>query len=196
MVMKTYEDVTGFHGHSCPGLALGYRVALKAMEELSIEEASQDEEIVAIVENDSCAVDAIQFITGCTFGKGNLIFRDYGKHAYTFIKRTPPKVVRIYIQFGLNKERDEEKAFREKYLQGDRSPLVVEKMNEIRRKRIQEILNAPQEEIMKVTYPEIEFPSKARIFKSVKCELCGEDVAEPKARLLNGRIVCIPCSGY
>lgn len=42
-----------------------------------------DEEMVAIVENDSCAVDAIQVLTGCTLGKGNLIFRDYGKqHLY------------------------------------------------------------------------------------------------------------------
>jgi len=40
----------------------------------------QDEELVAVVENDSCAADAIQFITGCTFGKGNLIFHDFGKH--------------------------------------------------------------------------------------------------------------------
>ena len=37
-----------------------------------------DEEIVAIVENDACGVDALQCVTGCTFGKGNLIFRDYG----------------------------------------------------------------------------------------------------------------------
>ena len=38
-----------------------------------------DEEIVAVVETDMCGVDAIQFLTGCTFGKGNLIHRDWGK---------------------------------------------------------------------------------------------------------------------
>jgi formylmethanofuran dehydrogenase subunit E len=28
-----------------------------------------------------CAVDAIRFLTGCTFGKGNLVHLDHGKNA-------------------------------------------------------------------------------------------------------------------
>jgi formylmethanofuran dehydrogenase subunit E len=82
--MKTFEDIVEFHGHVCPGLALGYRVSMFALKELG--ERALDEELVAIVENNSCAVDAVQVITGCTFGKGNLIFKDYGKQVYTFIK--------------------------------------------------------------------------------------------------------------
>jgi len=39
---------------------------------------SKDEELVAIVENISCAFDAIQVINGCTCGKGNLVFKDMG----------------------------------------------------------------------------------------------------------------------
>lgn len=70
------REAIQFHGHLCPGLALGYRVAKAALRELKAERP-RDEELVAIVENDSCAADAIQFITGATFGKGNLIFRDY-----------------------------------------------------------------------------------------------------------------------
>lgn len=48
---------------------------------------SSDVEIVVVVENDTCAVDALQVVTGCTMGKGNLIFHDYGKQAYIFIER-------------------------------------------------------------------------------------------------------------
>ena len=80
------RDVIQFHGHLCPGLALGYRVAKAALRELKTDRP-HDEELVAVVENDSCAVDAIQFVTGCTFGKGNLVFRDHGKHVYTFFNR-------------------------------------------------------------------------------------------------------------
>jgi hypothetical protein len=40
-----------------------------------------------LVENDSCSVDAVRVVTGCTFGKGNLVLRDCGKHVYTFINR-------------------------------------------------------------------------------------------------------------
>lgn len=42
---------------------------------------ARDEEVVAAMEPDMCGVDAIQFLTGCTFGKGNLIDLDVGKNA-------------------------------------------------------------------------------------------------------------------
>lgn len=68
-----YECVK-FHGHECPGLAIGFRAALIAKEKMEVS-FSQDEEIVCITENDACGVDAIQVITGCTLGKGNLILK-------------------------------------------------------------------------------------------------------------------------
>ncbi len=30
----TYEEIIEFHGHDCPGLAMGYRMAVAAMESL------------------------------------------------------------------------------------------------------------------------------------------------------------------
>ncbi|MCL0053205.1 formylmethanofuran dehydrogenase subunit E family protein [Dehalococcoidales bacterium] len=39
-------------------------------------ERPEDEEIVAVIENDSCMVDAIQSASGCTLGKGNLILKN------------------------------------------------------------------------------------------------------------------------
>jgi len=99
-----FNDVVVFHGHSCPGLALGYRAAMAALEELSLKH-SEDEEIVCIVENDSCAVDAVQVITGCTFGKGNLIFKDYGKQVYTFIDRKAGRAIRISVDLIIKKQR-------------------------------------------------------------------------------------------
>ena len=64
----TYEEIIQFHGHECPGLAMGYRMATAAMNKLDSIRA-EDEEIVTIVENDACGVDALQCVTGCTFGK-------------------------------------------------------------------------------------------------------------------------------
>jgi hypothetical protein len=54
----TYDDIVQFHGHECPGLAIGYRMATAAMEALESFRA-EDEELVAIVENDACGVDAL-----------------------------------------------------------------------------------------------------------------------------------------
>lgn len=53
---------------------------------------------MAIVETDMCGVDTIQFMTGCTFGKGNLVHRDHGKNAYTFVRRSDGRAVRVSIR--------------------------------------------------------------------------------------------------
>jgi len=187
-----FEDVVKFHGHSCPGLALGYRVAVTALEELGLKEPSSDEEIVCIVENDSCAVDAIQVVTGCTFGKGNLIFKDYGKQVYTFFNRKTGKFVRISVDFEF-KETEKEKKLWQRFIEGDNSPEVIDFIEKRKAEKTKQILNAKKDEILKITYPEMTPPKRARIFKSLRCENCGEKVAEVKARLFNGKVLCIPC---
>jgi formylmethanofuran dehydrogenase subunit E len=76
-MISDYQQIIEFHGHSCPGLAMGYRMAAAVMDVLKKARA-EDEELVAIVENDACGVGALQCLSGCTFGKGNLLFKDYG----------------------------------------------------------------------------------------------------------------------
>src|SRR4030043_647719 len=79
------EKTITFHGHSCPGLAIGIRAAELAFQKLDYPDPDN---LVAIVETDMCGVDAIQFLTGCTFGKGNLIHKDFGKMAFNFYDRS------------------------------------------------------------------------------------------------------------
>src|SRR5512145_1306796 len=92
--IKSYNEAVAFHGHACPGLALGYRAAEYAMDSLRAGRPD-DEDLVCIVENDACGVDAIQLVAGCSVGKGNLILQDFGKHAYTFIDRKYDRAIRI-----------------------------------------------------------------------------------------------------
>ena len=70
------------------------------------EQRAEDEEIVAIVETDACCSDAVQVITGCTFGKGNFIYHDYGKMAFTFISRRTGKGIRISRKHAPEPSRD------------------------------------------------------------------------------------------
>ncbi len=191
--MKSFDDVVKFHGHSCPGLAFGYRAALAAMKEIDMENISEDEELVAIVENNSCAVDAIQVLTGCTFGKGNLIFRDYGKQVYTFIKRPSGEAVRISVDFTPPEETEEEKEMWKRYSEGDRSEEVLKAVHNRKAKKLKAVLDASDSELLKITKINVPFPPEARIYPSIRCEICGEKVAEPKARVKDGNIVCIPC---
>lgn len=189
--MKRYDDVIAFHGHSCPGLALGYRVSLRAIKEFG--KHSEDEEIVAVVENNSCAVDAVQVMLGCTFGKGNLIFRDFGKQVYTFIKRPSGRSIRISIDWKKPEETEEEKAFWKKYMKGDRSKKVTQFVHDRKAAKIRYILEADDNELMKVTKGKTTLPGEAEIYQSIICSLCKEKVMEPRARIMNGKIVCMPC---
>jgi formylmethanofuran dehydrogenase subunit E len=189
--MKKFDDVVRFHGHVCPGLALGYRVSMYVLKEFG--ERSADEELVAIVENNSCAVDAVQVITGCTFGKGNLIFRDYGKQVYTFIKRPSGDGMRISIDWRYPEETNEEKQMWERYTKGDHSEEVMRIVHKRKTKKIDMIMNARDEELLKVTRGKMKLPEEAGIYSSIRCAVCNEKMMEPRARVKDGKIVCIPC---
>lgn len=183
------RETIQFHGHLCPGLALGFRVARAALRELGTDRP-QDEELVAVVENDSCAVDAIQFVTGCTFGKGNLIFRDYGKHVYSFFNRRTGKAIRISEDFrGFEgDQRFSELKKREEAgedVSAERRVYLMEKASAI--------LSAAENDIMTITAVTQTAPQEAKIRGSVRCALCGEKIMESRGRVKRGNIVCIPC---
>lgn len=189
--MKTFEDTVEFHGHACPGLALGYRASLLAVKAFS--ERASDEELVAIVENNSCAVDAIQVVTGCTFGKGNLILHDYGKQVYTFIKRPTGKGMRIAVDWQAPKETEKEKLMWARYAEGDRAAEVLKSVHDRKAKKIRMILDAADSKLFKVRSGMMDLPGEARIYPSLRCAMCGEKVMEPRARVKAGEIVCLPC---
>jgi formylmethanofuran dehydrogenase subunit E len=188
---KTYSDAVEFHGHSCPGLALGYRVAVKALEWLDANR-SEDEEVVALVENDSCAVDAIQVVTGCTFGKGNLIFRDIGKRGYTFYNRNTGKSIRIvdnYTLAGSPRIQELKKAV----FQGTATEKEKEEWQAFFRDSIDEILKTPEHEILRITDVRSAPPPRARILDSLTCRRCGEQVMESRAVITDAGVFCADC---
>ena len=90
---ELWQKCAEFHGHVCPGLTIGYKAALYAIELLGLT-FSDDERVVCVSENDACGVDAIQVILGCSVGKGNLLFHMRGKQAFSFYNRTTGKIGR------------------------------------------------------------------------------------------------------
>lgn len=158
----------------CPGLAIGVRAARYALRELGPH--AQDEEVVAVVETDMCAVDAIQSLVGCTFGKGNLIHRDHGKNAFTFHRRADGKGVRLVTRPGAFPPRD---------------PAVDEAVH--RARRTEEILTCAEDALFRIEPVTAPPPLPARIHGSVVCEDCGEGVMETRSRRFGGRVLCIPC---
>ncbi len=169
-------QVIAFHGHLCPGLLIGYRAAQIALRELGVARA-QDEELVAICENDACGVDAVQALTGCTLGKGNLILRDWGKQVFTFGRRNDGKMLRIALCYRLVPETP------------DQTP------EQRRQAMFERLQNGTDDELYDIRWVESPLPDKARIFKSVRCAQCGEGVMEARMHLRDGQPVCPECYG-
>lgn len=161
-----WDRCVAFHGHACPGLALGARLCEFVRERLGLG-FSADEELVCIAETDACPVDAVQVLLGCTFGKGNLLCAPTGKSAYTFYSRasgTGVRVVALRRQTSMTRE-----------------------------ERMHWVLEAPLDELFTTTAPKLPLPEKARIFPTLTCAVCGESMAEPMARIQDGKVVCLHC---
>ena len=197
--MKQFEipaelkEVVRFHGHVCPGLIIGYRAATLATKVLDLHR-DQDEELVAVVENDACGVDAIQWMLGCTIGKGNLIFRDQGKHAFTIFRRDTGKAVRMVFKGQAGASSPEGIVLRKKVMGGTATPEEKAMFEAQKNQRMRQMMEAKDEELFECKQPTFAIPERARIFDSVACEVCGEVTMEPRLRLVNGKKVCIACA--
>jgi len=167
---RMWEEAVSFHGHSCPGLAIGVRVAMDYKERIGMSGRSEDEEIVAIVETDACGVDGIQMLLGCTAGKGNLWILQRGKNVFTFFRRATEDSLRFAW-----KNMDAHTLSREE--------------------RIRFFLTGPAEELYTIGTARCPLPPKAAFYPSHRCSACGEITAEPQVRIKAGQAVCRECAG-
>lgn len=186
------QETIQFHGHSCPGLALGIRVSEWLLQQA---DRAPDEEIVALVETDMCAVDAIQYLTGCTYGKGNLIHLDFGKNAFTFFHRSEGKASRLVTKPEVfDRSRDDLIPLQKKKMLGE--PLTAEeegRLAEARASRTRGIMEADLEDLFVMEPYTGPVPKRARILESVACDACGENTMETRTRRFAGHSLCIPC---
>lgn len=144
------------------------------MQKLATQRAS-DEERIAIVENDSCAVDAVQVLTGCTFGKGNLFFRDYGKMVFTFASRSSGHALRLALRVNVPPSIDH----------------IPEEDH--RRRKMEYMLAHEPAELFTVAQQPVQLPQPARLHDSVLCQCCGEMVMATRTRCHDCSTLCIPC---
>jgi formylmethanofuran dehydrogenase subunit E len=189
--MPPLELAIQFHGHICPGLLMGVRAAEFALKYLVVEH-SYDEELVAIVETNSCGVDAIQAILGCTFGKGNLIFKDYGKNVYTIASRERGRAIRMAQKYGAAKgpESDRYRTLnRKSNLSADEASEKEYLLGVI----FEKIMSMPFEDLFNWQEVNIDIPAKATIHSTVQCIQCGEGVMETRAEKTAQGWLCADC---
>ena len=160
------KETIAFHGHNCPGLTIGIRAAELAMERLDLHNTANS---LCGTETDMCGVDAIQFLAGCSFGKGNLVHRDYGKSAFTFFNRDTGEGFRALFRDTGKKDRVDKET------------------------RIRMLLEADLDELFEVRDIDAPPVRPARILKSIPCDNCGESTMESRIRLFDGEKLCAPC---
>jgi formylmethanofuran dehydrogenase subunit E len=183
-----------FHGHLCPGLIYGYMVARAAMDLLKLNR-SRDEEVVAISENDSCAVDALQILLGTSIGKGNLILKDFGKNVYTILNRQNKKAYR----FSRKKHYQYQGKSRDEFFQLDTaiSSGTASEKDKQRHKMLKsnDLLQRPFDDIFSTEKVDCVIPPYAKLARSEACATCGEMTMLTKMVMTeDGKHVCIPCA--
>lgn len=194
LLLKTGE----LHGHFCPGVASGVMAATYAMNAIR-EHSDGLENLLAIVETNNCFADGIQYVTGCSFGNNSLIYKDFGKTAFTLATRDGSglrlavrpdyreRKADLFAEFSAN--------FETVVIQQNRSDEAVGKFKRSGRDAAFAMLNIPIEEIFHIQEVTVDIPQRAPIFDSVLCAKCGESIMATRIVERDGQQMCIPCAG-
>jgi len=189
---QEFKRCADFHGHICPGLSIGYKAAKVAMEKLE-EERAEDEEIVAILETDACSADAVQVLTGCTFGKGNFICKDHGKMVLTLLSRKTGQGVRVAMRPGAFSPDETHLLLLRKVMSGEADEDETKQFRKLHLQRSRDVLEMPDDELFVVRRVQMELPAKAKIEPSESCMRCGEPTMRTKLETVGDSKICRDC---
>ena len=166
------------------------------MRELGIERV-KDHGAFALVEMgvghpQTCMMDRVMSATGCTYGKLMMERLNYGKVA-TILYAPGKGAVRVHLNSNFQDLLGKEEFFvyRKKGIEPSDIPV------EVTERAIEVVMGASEEQILMVEKkPEFSFSRPKGSFAKVKCSKCGEYVFERYVRTVDGKPLCIPCSGF
>jgi formylmethanofuran dehydrogenase subunit E len=138
--------------------------------------------LIAYIEIDRCATDAIPVVTGCRLGKRALKFRDFGKVAATFCDLQAGRAVRVVARESSKQRADE--------LHPE-----IENKNRRQMTAYRELEDADLFDIewVRVTIRPEDLPG----YKAprVVCAECGEGINFHREVTRDGRTLCRACAG-
>jgi len=187
-----------FHGHKCPAMPMGLRAGLAAMKALNVDRA-RDKELFVVAETGKghaagCFLDGIMTATGCTYGKSNIEKRYFNKMAFTLIDQKTSRAVRVSLKPDFF-----EKALASPFVQKRKDGVPPQDIApEIADPLVDRILSMDEGVFLDMGDVHERAVKKDKgIFTAKGCALCGELTFVNKLRVTeDGRLVCIPCSGY
>ena len=198
------------HGDFGPSGAIALRLAKAALDSLGLDREKIHNLWTIFVISEiphEDFLDTLQILTGCTIGNDRLIIKDYRKYALTIMRADTKEAVRVRVKPSAFKS-DIKPVF-EKLLKLRRQ--IAETISgkeslktefyKIKGELAGKILKMPRDQLVEVNRVKLfEFPKVGPScdflnYEQVECAVCGESVYDLKARLKDGKIVCISCSG-
>jgi formylmethanofuran dehydrogenase subunit E len=177
-------------------MPIGYIMGQAAMLELGVERV-KDHGVFALVEigvghPQTCMADGVMSATGCTYGKLMMERLGYGKMA--MILYAPGKIaVRVYLRSDFQ----DELATQEFFSYRKRGIEPSEIPDDVTQRAVELVLETPAERMFRVErLPDFTFSRPKGSFAKTKCNRCGEYIFERYVRMVEGKTLCIPCSGY
>jgi formylmethanofuran dehydrogenase subunit E len=180
---RLLEESVKTHGHLCPGQVLGVRMSLLGLREIGIGDprGKDRKKLIAFVEIDRCATDAVQSVTGCSPGKRSLKLLDYGKMAATFVNLKTGKAVRVLAkEEAKNKAKNYCPEIKDKYQCQTAAYKVM-----------------PDDELFAWKEVTVEIPQEdmpGRPLKRVQCDRCREYVQDGREVHVKQKLYCKPCA--
>jgi len=190
---EAWAKAVAFHGHICPGLAVGFRASMKVLELLGCTGKLIGESHYAVVENDVCGVDGVQLITGCTLGNDSLIIENQGKFAFAWVDKKTGVGYRLLLKepVWLSNEPLE---LHHKVKLGTATAEEKSQFIALRNQRGLELMALLDEELFQVEAIVRKIPGKPRLHPFVQCARCNEYFMAPWAHTIDNETFCSGCA--
>lgn len=165
MAVFAVDDCAKFHGHFCAGVTIGYVMSRFAMEQIG---AKPDDDLYCVAEFQNCMTDAVQCVTGCTAGKGNLAVKNYGKRAMTLVHAATGEGVRVHVEITFPENLSKEESAKW-------------------------VLTLNPAEICRAVPVKIEVPQRKQL-TYVRCDNCMEEFAQFCGVQVGSQFCCPECA--
>jgi formylmethanofuran dehydrogenase subunit E len=190
---KEFSEVVEFHGCYCLDIAMGYRVSKALMREMG-NAMNNMKEVYAYVGAPTCAVDAIQKMTGCTLGKRNLILTHTGKSVFMMQNAKTGKAVRAYCHYWDHFDHEQLREHRKAAYAPDATPHQKTTFNALLDSQVQGILLEDEAALFSLDSVTLAAPPRFGKYVSEPCGVCGEFAKVDLLLDKGGKKLCVECS--
>jgi formylmethanofuran dehydrogenase subunit E len=193
LVNMDLKRITDFHGHLCPDLVIGAKAVETALNYLKSKEDLQSN-LFVIAHNKTSALDAIQYLTGCTMGNQRLVVNDWGKHRYQFISGITGRAVDLRMKPVHFHQEEAYFELEEKVQRQGGTLYEVARMQGMLNAWVQWLTTMPTGSLFAFNKMTCELPQAEVCSSYVQCIQCGDLVQKEKTVCIGDERICFPCS--